>query len=474
MSTALELTIVRGDKPLHRQIADQIQTQIVSGLIAPGTRLPTVRLLAQQTGVCRVTALQAYEVLKTRGYARGIVGSGTFVQRPSERIGGERPKITPCGTQTDYGGKAKSQGTVNLATAEPDPELFDWKDFLATLLRNGPETGEERGLFGLGQLLTGLCGHYATLGLETHPDEITVTGGAVATNAVLMDVGCPQGTKVIVQTPAFPFAEDYFASFRIEPVGVPDKDGDIDLERFEEEAKAGGVSAAFLFPTCNQVTGESASLENKRRTIEIADKYGISVFEDVSAFWVRPNGPRPSFLSELSEGASVDVVSFDCIGKVLGQKVGIATVFAKGHIRQRIAVRSLGLGSAPSTLIQGCLANFIKSRSMGRHIARSVPRYLVRRQAMLAALQESMPKGCHWSKPSVGYVAELHLPSSQDADECAEQALRAGVSCFPSPVYCVGQYARNALRLAYSTAAVDDITVGVKRLGEILTRKIVQ
>ncbi|MEZ4582691.1 MAG: GntR family transcriptional regulator [Caldilineaceae bacterium] len=52
----LDLTLDReGDAALYRQIAEQIKDRISDGRLPAGTRLPTVRQLATDVGVTRLT-----------------------------------------------------------------------------------------------------------------------------------------------------------------------------------------------------------------------------------------------------------------------------------------------------------------------------------------------------------------------------------------------------------------------------------
>lgn len=66
---------------LHRQLKEALRRRIVSGAIAPGSRLPSSRALAARLRISRNVVLQAYEELAAQGYVTGRVGSGTRVAR---------------------------------------------------------------------------------------------------------------------------------------------------------------------------------------------------------------------------------------------------------------------------------------------------------------------------------------------------------------------------------------------------------
>ena len=54
----------QGDKALYQQIVQQIKSRINRGLLPPGTSLPTVRQLAAELGVTRLTVHNAYSELQ--------------------------------------------------------------------------------------------------------------------------------------------------------------------------------------------------------------------------------------------------------------------------------------------------------------------------------------------------------------------------------------------------------------------------
>ena len=53
--------------PIYRQLADIIFAEIKSGSIKSGSKLPTVRELAEEAGVARGTVKRAYEELRRDG-----------------------------------------------------------------------------------------------------------------------------------------------------------------------------------------------------------------------------------------------------------------------------------------------------------------------------------------------------------------------------------------------------------------------
>src|SRR5271165_6693835 len=71
--------------PVYRQLIDQVQAAIASGVMRPGDQLPTVRLVAVELAINPNTVLRAYRELEIRGVLDTQQGTGTFIaDRPVE------------------------------------------------------------------------------------------------------------------------------------------------------------------------------------------------------------------------------------------------------------------------------------------------------------------------------------------------------------------------------------------------------
>lgn len=78
-----------GATSLFERLCESLRESIVSGRLAPGTRLPSTRSLARELCVSRNTVVNAYEQLTSEGFLIAARGSGT-------RVRGVRP------TRADY------------------------------------------------------------------------------------------------------------------------------------------------------------------------------------------------------------------------------------------------------------------------------------------------------------------------------------------------------------------------------------
>jgi DNA-binding transcriptional regulator YhcF (GntR family) len=70
----------KGGVPLHDQLLAQLELQILTGTIAPGQRLPSVRALARRLGLHANTVSSAYRDLEKAGHVELRRGAGVYVR----------------------------------------------------------------------------------------------------------------------------------------------------------------------------------------------------------------------------------------------------------------------------------------------------------------------------------------------------------------------------------------------------------
>jgi DNA-binding transcriptional regulator YhcF (GntR family) len=79
------------DTPIYLQIRNQVVLGIAERRLSAGEKLPTVRALANETGINMMTASKAYALLKQEGYIQTDRRSGAVV-RGESKDGGPVPE----------------------------------------------------------------------------------------------------------------------------------------------------------------------------------------------------------------------------------------------------------------------------------------------------------------------------------------------------------------------------------------------
>lgn len=70
--------------PIYEQIVRQLKGLILSGQLAQGEALPSMRLLAKDLRISVITTKRAYEELERDGFLTTVPGKGCFVAAQSQ------------------------------------------------------------------------------------------------------------------------------------------------------------------------------------------------------------------------------------------------------------------------------------------------------------------------------------------------------------------------------------------------------
>ncbi|RSX57810.1 GntR family transcriptional regulator [Bifidobacterium samirii] len=81
----LIISSVSGE-PIYEQIKTQIRSAVLSGELAAGEALPSLRTLARELRISVLTVTRAYNELADEGVVRNIQGKGTFVMERGNEL----------------------------------------------------------------------------------------------------------------------------------------------------------------------------------------------------------------------------------------------------------------------------------------------------------------------------------------------------------------------------------------------------
>ena len=83
----------RAPGPIYEQIKTQLRKLILSGAIAEGEKLPSVRELAAELMINPNTIMRAYRELESEGYVYTVQGKGCFAEKLSQVDTGRRDQL---------------------------------------------------------------------------------------------------------------------------------------------------------------------------------------------------------------------------------------------------------------------------------------------------------------------------------------------------------------------------------------------
>lgn len=77
---------LKSRKPIYEQITDKFKELIISGVLEPDEKIPSVRDLAKQLTTNPNTVQKAYRELEYQGFIYSVQGLGSFTSYPDDTI----------------------------------------------------------------------------------------------------------------------------------------------------------------------------------------------------------------------------------------------------------------------------------------------------------------------------------------------------------------------------------------------------
>ncbi len=466
----------KDDLPLYRQIANQIREYIRTGALPVGSRLPTIRELAQQYGLTRLTVQSAYAELQSEGLVEAGVGRGTFVADhlpiPTSLHTPPIPTLSPPswlsqGILADMMRMTAHPDLLSFAQAIPESSTFPTQD-LGRSLRIALDDPISLGYSSTqGELsLREQVAHILLdRGIVTPPDLVMITSGAQqAIDLVLRAFVSPENV-ILVEEPTYVGMIELAAQRGQQIVSIPSDEHGILPEALEAACKLYHPRLLYLIPTFHNPTGLSLSGERRQALLRLARTYDFLIFEDdVAGMLGYDDSSIPALKAFDTDGRVIYATSFS---KVLlpGVRLGMIVAEEKHLLPLLAARRTSDLFSSP--LLQHALADYLHRHHLSTHLQRVRPLYRSRRDAMLSALQRHLPE-CSWTCPMGGLNLWVAFPEQINERDFYLQAIERGVGIAPGAAFFLQAQPRAHMRLSFGAHTPEAIEQGIAILGELL------
>lgn len=309
--------------------------------------------------------------------------------------------------------------------------------------------------------------------IEAGPENILITNGGSQALALMVDMLINPGDVIISEAPTWMGAVMNFraAGAEVREVGIDENGFDVDqFERVLNDLRAEGRRAKLLYviPTFQNPTGVTTSLARRQRLLELAAEHSLPVVEDDAYFDLRYGGAALPTLYMLDGGQRV--MYMGTFSKIVGAGMRIGWVVAAPELINRLA--ALKMEGATSPFSSQVAAQFSSSGTLVEHVQELRSIYQARRDAMLQALEQSMPAGTSWTHPDGGFFIWVRFPKGVDAEQLSAAAREHGVELSPGPIFYFSGRGGAELRLSYSFADEAQIRQGIAIVGQLVAAQL--
>jgi DNA-binding transcriptional MocR family regulator len=471
---------------LYEQLAERITRLIEGGTLRPGDRIPSVRKLSAQMSVSVTTVLEAYRLLEDRALIEARPQSGYYVRtrhvappEPAKTVSEQSPSdlaVTDLVMRTLEDGHRDD--LVSLGAAIPSPEFLPTERLnriLARVVRQDPRCSQSYDtVAGYEPLRVQVARRLLEAGCSVTPDEIITTSGAQEAVHLCLRAVTQPGDTVIVESPTYYGLLEALESLHLKAleIATDPRDG-ICLEDLGDAVASGEVAACALVPSFGNPLGHCMPDDKKRELVRLLAEAEVPLVEDDVYGDLCYDARRPRAVKAFDETGNVLLCS--SFSKTLAPGYRIGWAIPGRHTRE---VERLKFSSAVATATptQMAVAAFLESGGFDRYLRRLRRTYqeLVRR--MTAAVAEHFPEGTRVPRPRGGHVLWIELPEGADSLKLHEDALAAGISIAPGPIFSACERYQNFIRLNCAVPWSPRVEEAVRVLGSLVwgTRQLLR
>ena len=403
----ITLRLEGGGTPLYEQIYRYFVTEMESGRLREGERLPSKRALRAHLGVSQNTVETAYGMLTAEGYLRAAPRSGYFVSAAAPRARVAEPR--PSALAAPEPPRREGSAPPDFSTGAVDTAAFpyaSWAKLSREVMYQNPgllQRGDNRGDPSLRQALCAFLREWR--GVRCAPEQVLIGAGLEYLLDLLIQLLPPERVWAL-EDPGYGAARRLLENNGRRIAFVPlDRDG-IRLDALGRS----GADVAYITPSHQFPMGVTMPIGRRSRLLEWAEEGDrLLIEDDYDSEFRYGQRPIPALQGLDRSGRVVYIGTFS---RSVAPSIRVAYLVLPERL---LPVYRDKLGWAASTVSrfeQQTLFRFLDEGLFARHLRRMNGIYRRKQQTLLDALAR-IP-GARVSGSQAGLHFLLTVPGTEE------------------------------------------------------------
>ncbi|WP_042347716.1 PLP-dependent aminotransferase family protein [Bacillus massiliigorillae] len=437
----------------YMEIMNKIKMQLKVGSLVAGSKLPSVRQLSEDLSCSKNTVIKAYTELEKEHLIYSVPKSGYYVVNEFQNVTNEYDVIDflSAGPDKNVMPIIEFQHCMNKAIEQYKEEILTYSD--------------QQGLY---SLRVQLVKYLQELQVFTQPERVVIVSGSQQALNLLVSMPFPNGkNNILIEQPTYFGLIESINLHQATTFGIELSMNGIDLDRLEYIFRNNDIKFFYIIPRFHNPLGHSYSNSEKKKIVELAEKYDVYIIED-------------DFLGDLDLNTKSDpLFSFNPSGRVIYIKsfskiflpglriasVVLPTVMINNFLRYKF---SSDFNS--STLSQGALDIYLKSGMFYSHLKKIKEVYSAKMHILQEACALLLPDNTQFTKPTSGFYLSISLPANVTANQVVHMLNEQQIYVDDASRMFLPEYKKeNILRLSISQVNESKIKIGIERLTQCIT-----
>ena len=309
-------------------------------------------------------------------------------------------------------------------------------------------------------------------GMDCSADDILIVSGSLQALDLVNAALLTRGDTVVVEQDNYQGTLTRLQKLGVNAVGIPLDSGGMRMDVLEEalaQLKARGIKPKYIYtiPTVQNPPGTILDESRRARMLELANKYGVPIFEDDCYADLVWSGERPRSIFAMSK--SENVIHIGSFSKSIAPALRVGFIVAPWGIMSRMLALKTDAGS-------GSLEQMVLAEYCAPHFADHVPalRTSLRKklETLMEALNEQFGTAAEFDDPKGGIFLWVKLPDNVDTLKLYQSALAAGVAINPGPEWSTDKaHSISRIRLCFASPSHDEIREGIALLAEVCRKE---
>ena len=368
---------------------------------------------------------------------------------------------------------------ISFGGGLPDPKLFPvekLKECVESVLSEHSEEALQYGTTeGVPALRSLIAERSKKQGIKCSPENVIVVASSQQALDLVAKVLLNPGDVVLVEAPSYLGAIQAFGAFQAHMIPIPMDDEGMRTEILENRIKtlrSSGKIPKFIYtiPTFQNPAGVTLSYERRLQLLELSNKYNVPIVEDAPYHQLRYEGDNvPSIASQDNNGT---VIYLETFSKILSPGLRLGWIIGPEDFIRKVTLAKQATDLCTSPFTQFIALEFTKRGYIEPHVELLKREYKKKKDEMLHALAEFFPENVRWTKPQGGLFLWVELPKGVDTNDMLKEALAAKVAYVSGTGFYPNGGGENCMRLNFSYSSPEVNREGIRRLSEIIKRRL--
>src|SRR6201996_701163 len=426
-------TVSEWQGPMYQRVIDALASDIASGALVRGQRLPTHRALAAALNIDLTTVTRAYSEARRRGLLEARVGQGTFVSETTARAPSDVPGLVSIDLSMNLPPQPV-EANLDLRIAQGLATIRAHAGFSAYLGYSRPGGNDDEREVAASWLQPRVP--------QADAERIVIFPGsqAIIFNALLA-LAAP-GDVVLTEALTFPGVKAAAARLNVRLVGVAVDQEGVLPDALDEACRKHKPKAVYLVPTQHNPTTATMSAARRKAVADIIRKRGTVLIED------DVYGPLEPQLSPIANLIPERTYYAASIAKCIAPALRVAFLLAPdAAVEQTMRGNMQASLQMPPALMVALVTHWLRT-GVAAEIIRAIRNEAAARQQLAARFLKGIT---HAARPASHHLW-MPLPSHFAGTDLLSHLMRHGLAVVGEDAFAAGESAPRGLRISLGAA----------------------